>query len=122
MIEKNGALNGVRTIVTLIPERRIGIAVFANKQLTVFPEAVRAESRARAWAIGRQPASADPRRAARLALPGRLAEAAAGCNGARARADAFAGQYQSDFYGPVEAAPRTRRSRSTSASIATLRA
>ena len=43
VIEKNGALNGVRTIVTLVPEREIGIAVFANKQLTVFPEAVRAE-------------------------------------------------------------------------------
>jgi CubicO group peptidase (beta-lactamase class C family) len=43
VIEKNGALNGVRTIVTLVPERGIGIAVFANKQLTVFPEAVRAE-------------------------------------------------------------------------------
>lgn len=43
VIEKNGALNGVRTIVTLIPERGLGIFVFANKQLTVFPEAVRAE-------------------------------------------------------------------------------
>jgi CubicO group peptidase (beta-lactamase class C family) len=43
VIEKNGALNGVRTIVTLVPEKEIGIAVFANKQLTVFPEAVRAE-------------------------------------------------------------------------------
>jgi CubicO group peptidase (beta-lactamase class C family) len=43
VIEKNGALNGVRTIVTLLPERNAGIAVFANKQLTVFPEAVRAE-------------------------------------------------------------------------------
>jgi CubicO group peptidase (beta-lactamase class C family) len=43
VIEKNGALNGVWTIVTLIPERNIGIAVFANKQLTTFPEAVRAE-------------------------------------------------------------------------------
>ena len=43
VIEKNGALDGMRAIVTLIPERRIGIAVFANKQLTVFPEAVRAE-------------------------------------------------------------------------------
>ena len=42
VIEKNGALNGVRTIVTLIPGREIGISVFANKQLTVFPEAVRA--------------------------------------------------------------------------------
>lgn len=43
VIEKNGALNGMRTIVTLIPERGIGIAAFANKQLTVLPEAVRAE-------------------------------------------------------------------------------
>ncbi len=43
VIEKNGALNGVRTIMTLVPEEEIGIAVFANKQLTVFPEAVRAE-------------------------------------------------------------------------------
>lgn len=43
IIEKNGALNGVRTIVTLIPEKNVGIAVFANKQLTAFPEAVRAE-------------------------------------------------------------------------------
>jgi len=43
VIEKNGALNGMRTIVTLIPERGLGIAIFANKQVTVFPEAVRAE-------------------------------------------------------------------------------
>jgi len=43
VIEKNGAVNGVRAIVTLIPEKNIGIAVFANKQLTQFPEAVRAE-------------------------------------------------------------------------------
>lgn len=33
----------MRTIVTLIPERGIGIAAFANKQLTVLTEAVRAE-------------------------------------------------------------------------------
>jgi len=43
VIEKNGALNGVRTIVTLVPEKKAGILVVANKQLTVFPEAVRAE-------------------------------------------------------------------------------
>ena len=43
VIEKNGALNGVRTIVTLIPDLAVGVAIFANKQLTVFPEAVRAE-------------------------------------------------------------------------------
>ncbi|WP_198399002.1 serine hydrolase [Caballeronia hypogeia] len=43
VVEKNGALNGVRSIVALIPELRLGIAIFANKQMTVFPEAVRAE-------------------------------------------------------------------------------
>jgi CubicO group peptidase (beta-lactamase class C family) len=43
VVEKNGALNGIRTIATLVPEKRIGIMVLANKQLTVFPEAVRAE-------------------------------------------------------------------------------
>ena len=40
---ENGALNGIRTIVTLIPHLAVGIAIFANQQLTVFPEAVRAE-------------------------------------------------------------------------------
>ena len=43
VIEKNGAVNGVRAIVTLIPGKDVGIAVFANKQLTTFPEAIRAE-------------------------------------------------------------------------------
>lgn len=43
VVEKNGALDGVRTIVTLVPEKDIGIVVLANKHLTVFPEAVRAE-------------------------------------------------------------------------------
>ena len=43
VVEKNGALDGVRTIVTLVPEKGIGIVVLANKHLTVFPEAVRAE-------------------------------------------------------------------------------
>ncbi len=43
VIEKNGAVNGFRSIVTLIPEKNVGIAIVANKQLTQFPEAVRAE-------------------------------------------------------------------------------
>ena len=43
VIEKNGALNGMRTIVTLIPEKKVGVVVMANKQVSVFPEAVRAE-------------------------------------------------------------------------------
>jgi CubicO group peptidase (beta-lactamase class C family) len=43
VIEKNGALDGVRSIVILIPEKKTGLVVIANKQLTVFPEAVRDE-------------------------------------------------------------------------------
>jgi CubicO group peptidase (beta-lactamase class C family) len=97
VIEKNGALNGVRTIVTLIPEQRIGIAVFANKQLTVFPEAVRAEFLERvlgpsgrdlqayvcrhqpAWRalvdVPKPPANAKPLRRDLEALTGRFASA-----------------------------------------------
>ena len=72
VVEKNGALNGVRTIVTLIPERNIGIAVFANKQLTVFPEAVRAEFLERVLGqVGARPAEANSRRAGRLENAGR---------------------------------------------------
>lgn len=43
VIEKNGALDGVRSIVVLIPDKNAGIIVIANKQLTAFPEAVRNE-------------------------------------------------------------------------------
>ena len=43
VIEKNGALDGVRALVVLIPGRKTGIVVIANKQLTAFPEAIRDE-------------------------------------------------------------------------------
>jgi CubicO group peptidase (beta-lactamase class C family) len=42
VIEKAGALAGVRTIMTLVPDRRAGIFIAANLNLTAFPEAVRA--------------------------------------------------------------------------------
>ncbi len=42
IIEKAGALAGVRTIFTLIPEKNAGIVILANLNLTTFPEAVRA--------------------------------------------------------------------------------
>ena len=43
VIEKNGALDGVRALVVLIPGKKAGIVIIANKQLTAFPEAVRDE-------------------------------------------------------------------------------
>jgi CubicO group peptidase (beta-lactamase class C family) len=42
IIEKGGALAGVRTVITLVPDKNAGIVVLANLNLTAFPEAVRA--------------------------------------------------------------------------------
>ena len=42
IIEKGGALAGVRTILVLVPDKNAGILVLANLNLTAFPEAVRA--------------------------------------------------------------------------------
>jgi CubicO group peptidase (beta-lactamase class C family) len=42
IIEKGGALAGVRTILVLVPDKNAGILILANLNLTAFPEAVRA--------------------------------------------------------------------------------
>jgi CubicO group peptidase (beta-lactamase class C family) len=42
VIEKAGALSGVRTVMTIVPDRRSGIVVLSNLNLAPFPEAVRA--------------------------------------------------------------------------------
>ncbi len=42
VIEKGGALAGVRTVVNLVPELKLGVAVLANMNLTYLPEAIRA--------------------------------------------------------------------------------
>lgn len=43
IVEKSGALDGVRSIVTLIPEKKRGIAIVANLNLTPLPEIIRAK-------------------------------------------------------------------------------
>jgi CubicO group peptidase (beta-lactamase class C family) len=43
VVEKNGALDGMKSIVVLVPEKKLGLAVLSNKHITLFPEAVRAE-------------------------------------------------------------------------------
>jgi CubicO group peptidase (beta-lactamase class C family) len=43
VVEKNGGLDGVRSLVVLVPEQNIGIVIIANKHMTQFPEAVEAE-------------------------------------------------------------------------------
>lgn len=42
IVEKGGARAGMRSVVTLIPEKRVGVAVLANRNLTLLPEAIRA--------------------------------------------------------------------------------
>ncbi len=42
IIEKAGALSGVRTVFTLIPEKNAGIVILDNMNLAPFPEAIRA--------------------------------------------------------------------------------
>jgi CubicO group peptidase (beta-lactamase class C family) len=42
VIEKAGALNGVRTVMTMVPAKHAGIVVLSNLNVTTFPEAVRA--------------------------------------------------------------------------------
>jgi CubicO group peptidase (beta-lactamase class C family) len=42
ILEKGGALDGMRSITVLVPELKLGITVLANMNLTVIPEAIRA--------------------------------------------------------------------------------
>jgi CubicO group peptidase (beta-lactamase class C family) len=42
IMEKGGALPGIRTVVDLVPELGLGVAVMANMNLTFLPEAIRA--------------------------------------------------------------------------------
>jgi CubicO group peptidase (beta-lactamase class C family) len=106
VIEKNGALNGVRTIVTLIPDRGIGIAVFANKQLTVFPEAVRADFLERELGpsgrdLQAQIRAEQPGWAALVALPAPPSNATPRGH----EVSAYLGRYTSELYGALVIQP-----------------
>jgi hypothetical protein len=102
----NCALRGVpwgeREQVTLVPERGIGIAVFANKQLTVFPEAVRAAFLERELGPSGRDLQAQIRREhaawnALVAVPKQPTNGVPLTRGL----DAFTGRYASPLYGPL---------------------
>ncbi len=42
VLEKGGALDGVRTLLLVVPQKRFAVAILANRNLTALPEALRA--------------------------------------------------------------------------------
>lgn len=100
VIEKAGALAGVRTVMTLVPAKNAGIVVLANLNVTTFPEAVRAYYLANL--LGRSPdadlkeiAARNEKMAALFvpepppANPGRF----------RGELSELTGTYENDYYG-----------------------
>jgi CubicO group peptidase (beta-lactamase class C family) len=102
IIEKNGALDGVRSIVILIPGKKSGLVVIANKQLTVFPEAVRDEFLERS--IGKSGVDLQAREKANQAGWNSLiksVERPADAKPATIAPSAIAGAYRDDLYGTM---------------------
>jgi CubicO group peptidase (beta-lactamase class C family) len=102
VIEKNGALDGVRSIVILIPAKKTGLVVIANKQLTVFPEAVRDEFLERY--IGKSGIDLQARERANQAGWNSLiksVEQPADAKPATIAPSAIAGTYRNDLYGTM---------------------
>ncbi len=106
VIEKNGALDGVRSIVILIPGKKTGLVVIANKQLTVFPEAVRDEFLERY--IGKSGVDLQAREKINQAGWNSLiksVERPADAGPATISPSAIAGIYKSDLYGTMQVEP-----------------
>ncbi|MDD1682558.1 MAG: DUF3471 domain-containing protein, partial [Methanoregula sp.] len=102
VIEKNGALDGVRSIVILVPGKKIGLVVIANKQLTVFPEAVRDEFLERS--IGKSGIDLQAKEKASQAGWNSLlksVERPADAKPATIAPSAMAGAYRDDLYGTM---------------------
>ncbi|MEI6292528.1 MAG: serine hydrolase domain-containing protein [Methanomicrobiales archaeon] len=103
VIEKNGALDGVRAIVILIPGTKSGLIVIANKQLTVFPEAVRDEFLERY--IGKSGVDLQAREKVNQVGWNSLiksVERPADAGPATISPSAIAGMYKSDLYGNMQ--------------------
>jgi hypothetical protein len=102
VIEKGGALAGIRTVVELVPELKLGVAVLANLNVTVLPEAIRA------FVLERFLGQTDPDvqetiRQAGAAIRGMFQTPTPPADaGPPSRPlDAYAGTYANDLYGQV---------------------
>jgi CubicO group peptidase (beta-lactamase class C family) len=106
VVEKNGGLDGVRSLVVLVPDRNIGLVVIANKHLTEFPEAVQAEFLERY--IGKSGVDLQARVKANQAMINEMVappERPKNPGPATITPSAMAGTYRSDLYGTMQVSP-----------------
>lgn len=104
IIEKGGARAGVRSVVMLIPEKNVGVAVLANRNLTYQPEAVRG------WILEAYAGQAKEDFQEKIQQAGKAAEQlfntpqpkGATENGPSVPLKALAGAYENDLYGRLE--------------------
>jgi CubicO group peptidase (beta-lactamase class C family) len=103
IIEKGGALAGVRTILVLVPDKNAGIVILANLNLTAFPEAVRAYFLNRLLGLdpeaGQQEIFADNEKLKKLLAPPPAPKNPGKFNGTL---QSLAGIYENDYYGRCE--------------------
>ena len=106
VVEKNGGLDGVRSLVVLVPSKNIGIVVIANKDMTEFPEAVQAEFLERY--IGKSGVDLQARVKSDQAMINEMVappERPANPGPATIAPFALAGTYRSDLYGTLVVNP-----------------
>jgi CubicO group peptidase (beta-lactamase class C family) len=103
IIEKGGALAGVRTILVLAPDLGAGIVVLANLNLTAFPEAVRAYFLNQLLGLdpqaGQKEIFADNEKLKELLAPPAAPKNPGKFNGTL---QSLVGVYENDYYGRCE--------------------
>jgi len=103
IIEKGGALAGVRTIFVLVPDKSAGIVVLANLNLTAFPEAVRAYFLNQVLGLdpeaGQKEIFADNEKLKELLAPPPAPKDPGKFNGTL---QSLVGIYENDYYGPCD--------------------
>jgi CubicO group peptidase (beta-lactamase class C family) len=106
IIEKGGALAGVRTILVLVPDKNAGIVVLANLNLTAFPEAVRAYFLNQLLGLdpeaGQKEIFADNEKLKELLAPPPAPKNPGEFNGTL---QSLVGIYENDYYGPCDIRP-----------------
>jgi CubicO group peptidase (beta-lactamase class C family) len=106
VVEKNGGLDGVRSLVVLVPGKNLGIVIIANRHMTQFPEAVEAEFLARY--IGKTDIDMQARvKAAEAMIANMTAPPVRPEHPGPATIpqSAIAGNYTSQLYGPMQIIP-----------------